>query len=161
MKHAVWGLILLISLGATCALYGWLESSVNMIEGLRTFFQPGGTILLSPFLVLFIFLCLGVFVGASLVVVAAGAFLGGILLRFRAIPSSPSSFLLFTAVICQFLFVLFAIKQNASFLLGRPRLHPNLYLAAFIAAANAALNLSVAALIVRKQTGKLTPPLLP
>jgi hypothetical protein len=41
MKFAIFGFVFLVSIAATCALYGWLESSMNMIEGLRQFFRPG------------------------------------------------------------------------------------------------------------------------
>src|SRR6266566_1439508 len=135
MKFAIFVLILLVSIAATCALYGWLESSVNMIEGLRQFFQPGaGTILFSPILLLFIALGLGVFISLPLLAVTIAAILGGLLLRSRG-------FLVFVAIISQFVFILFAIEQNASFLLDRPRLHPKApsYVLAFLSAANAAL----------------------
>ena len=164
MKFAIFVLISLVSIAATCALYGWLESSVNMIEGLRQFFQPGaGTIIFSPILLLFIALGLGVFVAVSLLAVIAAAVLGGFLLRHRALTISQSfaRFFVIVAIISQFVFILFAIEENAPFLLDRPRLHPNRYLAAFVAGANAALNLSVAAFIIRKQTGESTPPPLP
>jgi hypothetical protein len=164
MKFAIFVLILLVSIAATCALYGWLESSVNMIEGLRQFFQPGaGTIIFSPILLLFIALGLAVFVAVSLLAVTAAAVLGGVILRYRALTISPSfaRFFVIVAIISQFVFILFAIEKNAPFLLDRPRLHPNRYLSAFVAGANAALNLSVAAFIIRKQTGKSTPPPLP
>ena len=164
MKFAIFGFIFLVSIAATCALYGWLESSVNMIEGLRQFFRPGaGTIVFSPILLLFIALGLGVFVGGSLLAVIVAATLSGVILRYRALTISQSfaRFFVIAAIISQFVFILFAIEENAPFLLDRPRLHPNRYLAAFVAGANAALNLSVAAFIIRKQTGKSTPPPLP
>jgi len=164
MKFAIFGFIFLVSIAATCALYGWLESSVNMIEGLRQFFRPGaGTIVFSPILLLFIALGLGVFVGGSLFAVIVAATLSSVILRYRALTISQSfaRFFVIAAIISQFVFILFAIEENAPFLLDRPRLHPNSYLAAFVAGTNAALNLSVAAFIIRKQTGKLTPPPLP
>jgi len=164
MKFAIFGFIFLVSIAATCALYGWLESSVNMIEGLRQFFRPGaGTIVFSPILLLFIALGLGVFVGGSLLAVIVAATLSGVILRYGALTISQSfaRFFVIAAIISQFVFILFAIEKNAPFLLDRPRLHPNSYLVAFLAGATAALNLSVAAFIIRKQTGKLTPPPLP
>ena len=164
MKFAIFGFIFLVSITATCALYGWLESSVNMIEGLRQFFRPGaGTIVFSPFLLLFIALGLGVSVGGSLLAVIVAATLSSVILCYRALTISRSfaRFFVVVAIISQFVFILFAIEENAPFLLDRPRLHPNRYLAAFVAGANAALNLSVAAFIIRKQTGKPTPPPLP
>ena len=160
MKFAVFGFMFLVSTAATCVLYGWLESSVNMIEGLRQLFAPGATtVVFSPFLLLFIALGLGVFIGVSMLAVSAAAVLGSALLRSRA-PIVSLSFVLFFvigAMICQFAFILFAIAQSAPFLLGRPRLHPNTYLVAFAAAVNAALNLSVAALVVRKLSDKISP----
>ena len=55
MKFAIFVLILLVSIAATCALYGWLESSVNMIEGLRKLFESGaGAVIFSPLLLLFV-----------------------------------------------------------------------------------------------------------
>ena len=161
MKFAVFAAIFFVSLAATCALFGWLESSVNMIEGLRQFFQPGaGTIVFLPILLLFIGLGLGVFVGVSLLPVVAAAVLGGALLRAQTLTVSRSfaQWFLLTAVICYFALIVFAIEQNVPFLLDRPRVHPNTYLAAFVAAANAALSFSVAALIIRKQTSKVTVP---
>jgi hypothetical protein len=118
---------------------------------------------LAPILLLFIALVLGLFAGASLLAVTAAAVLGGGFLRSRGLTVSRSfaRLVVIAAVICQFAFVLFALKQNAPFLLDRPRLHPNTYLAAIVVAANAALNLSVAALIVRKLPGKVNPPPLP
>ena len=49
-----------------------------------------------------------------------------------------------------------ATEQNASFLLGRPRIHPKTpaYVLAGIAGANAALDLFVAALIIRRLVAK-------
>jgi len=157
MKFAVFGFIFLVSTAATCVLYGWLESSVNMIEGLRQLFAPGATtVVFSPFLLLFIALGLGVFIGVSMLAVSAAAVLGSALLRSRApiVSLSFVRFFVIGAMICQFAFILFA---SAPFLLGRPRLHPNTYLVAFAAAVNAALNLSVAALVVRKLSDKISP----
>jgi hypothetical protein len=57
MKFAIFVLILLVSIAATCALYGWLESSVNMIEGLRKLFESGAgavIVIFSPLLLLFV-----------------------------------------------------------------------------------------------------------
>jgi len=143
MKFAIFALIFVVSIAATCALFGWLESSVNMIEGLRQFFRPGaGTIIFSPILLLFIALGLGVFVGGSLLPVIAAATLGGVILRYRALTISQSfaRFFVIVAIVSQFVFILFAVEENAPVLLDRPRLHPNRYLAAFVAGANAALN---------------------
>jgi len=157
MKFAVFGFIFLVSTAATCVLHGWLESSVNMIEGLRQLFAPGATtVVFSPFPLLFIALGLGVFIGVSLLAVSAAAVLGSALLRSRApiVSLSFVRFFVIGAMICQFAFILFA---SAPFLLGRPRLHPNTYLVAFAAAVNAALNLSVAALVVRKLSDKISP----
>ena len=55
--------------------------------------------------------------------------------------------------------MIFAIEQNVSFLLRRPRVHPTApaYVLAFLAGANSALNLSLAALIIRKLTAKTKP----
>jgi hypothetical protein len=118
MKFAIFGFIFLVSIAATCALYGWLESSVNMIEGLRQFFRPGaGTIVFSPILLLFIVLGLGVFVGGSLLTVIAAATLGGVILRYRALTISQSfaRFFVVVAIISQFVFILFAIEENTRF----------------------------------------------
>ena len=105
-----------------------------MIEGQRKLFESGaGTVIFSPLLLLFVVVGLGGFVGISLVAVTAAAFLGGAFLRSRALTVSKSSrWMLFSAVMCQFAFVLLAIKRKAPFLLDRPRLHPNAYLVAFI-----------------------------
>jgi len=159
MKFTVFGLIFLISVAATCLLYGWLESSVNMMEGLRQLFALGATtVVFSPFLLLFIALTVGVFIGTPLLVVAMVATAGGFLLRSNAVTVSRSFALSFVlvAVLCQFAFMLFAIEQNASFLYGRPRVHPTApaYVLAFLAGANSGLNLSVAVLIIRKLTAR-------
>ena len=159
MKFAIFALTSAVSMAATCVLYGWLESTVNMIEGFRQLFAPGATtVVFSPFLLLFIALCLGVFIGASLLVVAIAAVMGGLLLRSRAItvPRSFTRSFVFVAVACQFAFMLFAIDQNAPFLLRRPRAHPTApaYILACLAGANSAFNLSLAALIIRKLTAK-------
>jgi len=144
---------------ATCALYGWLESSVNMIEGLRQLFQPdAGTVIFSPILLLFITLCLVVFIGVSQISGGIAAVLGGLLLRSRSVIVSQSFLRSFAygAVICQFVFTLFAVEQNARFLHGRPRVHPTApsYVLASLVAANAALTWFVAAFIIRKLIGK-------
>ena len=90
MKFAVFAAMFSVSLAATCTLFGWLESSVNMIEGLKQFFQPGaGTIVFSPILLLFIALGLGVFVGVSLLAVVAAAVLGGVVCGDAAYGAGP------------------------------------------------------------------------
>ena len=166
MKVTILGFIFLVSVVATCALFCWLESSVNMIEGVKQLFAPGATtVLFSPILLLFIALCLGVFIGVPLFAVTIVALLGGSLLRSQTLTVSPSFarwFVLF-AVIFQFAFVLFAIEENAWFLCGRPRTHPAAppYVLAFLASANSALNLSIAALIIRKLLGRVNPPPVP
>ena len=165
MKFAVFALVFLISAVASCMLYGWLESSVNMTEGLRHLFTPGATtVIFSPFLLLFILLCLAVFITTPLVAVSTAGVLGGLVLRPRGQTVSRSfarSFVL-VAVICQFAFIFFAIQQDAWFLMRRPRVHPSspAYVLAFLASANAALNLFGAALIIRKLTAKTAPPSL-
>lgn len=98
-----------------------------MIEGLRQFFRPGaGTIVFSPILLLFIALGLGVFVGGSLLAVIGAATLGGLILRYRALTISQSfaRFFVIAAIISQFVFIFFAVEENARFLLDPPRLHP-------------------------------------
>jgi len=164
MKFAIFGFICLLSIAAICVLYGWLESAVNMIEGFGQLFAPGATtVLFSPFLLLFIVLSLGVFIATPLLAIAVAAVFGGLLIRARGLTVSRSfarSFV-FVAVICQFAFILFAIDHNAWFLLRRPRVHPAApaYVLASLAGANAAVNLFVAALIIRKLTAKTkTPP---
>ena len=166
MKFTVFGLIFLVSVAVMCAFFGWLESSVNMIEGLKQLFAPGATtVVFSPILLLFIALCLGVFIGVPLFAVTVVALLGGSVLRSQTLTVSRSSarwFVLF-AVIFQFGFMLFAIEQNAWFLSGRPRTHPAAppYVLAFLTSANSALNLSIAALIIRKLLAKVNPPPVP
>ena len=159
MKIALFAFLGLISIAGTCAMYGWLEATVNMMEGLGQLFAPGATtVLFSPFLLLFILLTLSVFVATTLFTIAVPAVLGGVVLRSCAQPISRSftrSFLLI-AVICQFAIIFVSVEQNASFLLGRPGAHPNApaSVMALLASANAALHLSVAALIIRKLTAK-------
>src|ERR1051325_6343709 len=137
MKFAVFGLVFLISIVASCMLYGWLESGVNMTEGLRQLFGSGATtVIFSPFLVLFLLLCLSVFIATPLLAVSTAGVLGGLMLRPRRETVSRSfvrSFVL-VAVICQFAFIFFAIEQDAWFLMKRPRIHPSspAYVLAFL-----------------------------
>lgn len=97
-----------------------------MIEGFKQLFAPGATtVVFSPFLLLFIILGLGVFIAAPLVAVAVAGVLGGLLLRSCGLTVSRSftrAFLLI-ALVFQFVFILFAIKKNAWFLLRRPQVH--------------------------------------
>ena len=155
MKITVFAAVFFVSLAVSCAFYGWLESSANMIEGLRQFLQPGaGPVIFSPLLVLFILLTLGVFAGTSLLAVVTTAFLGGTILRSHSL-SVPKSFaraFVLIGVISHFAFIIVALKLNAPFLLDRPRLHPNIWLVTFMAAANAAIDLSSAAFILWRRT---------
>ena len=127
MKIAVFSLLCLLSLVATCALYGWLESTLNMMEGFGLLFASGATtVLFAPFLLLFILLGLAVFVATPMLATAIAAAFGGLLLRSRALNVSQSfvrSFV-FVAAVCHIAFIGLATRQNASFLLGRPREHP-------------------------------------
>jgi len=159
VKIIVAGSLCLISLIATCALFGWLESSVNLIEGLKTLFMPGATtVLFTPFLVLFILLCLGVFAFGSLSAVGIGAVANGIIMRNCDIDIAPL-FNRTTAFISAFLIsvvIFFSMEQNAGFLLSRPLNHPAspAIVLAGLAGINAALDLMVASFIV----GKLRKP---
>src|SRR6266567_7703507 len=93
MKFAIFSFLCLLSLAASCALYGWLESTVNMMEGFGQLFAPGATtVIFSPFLLLFIMLGLLVFVGAPMFVVGLGAALGGWLVRSSDADVSQASF---------------------------------------------------------------------
>jgi len=163
MKFAVLGALFLISLASNCVLFGWLESTVNMIEGLRLLFAPGaGTVIFSPFLLLFILHGLSIFIVVPLLATAFVAAMSGHLLRSRTIGVSRSfsrAFLLI-AVLGQFAIFSFAITQNASFLRDRPRVHPKspAYVLALVIGANAALNLFVATAIFRKITVPVGTP---
>ena len=157
MKFAVLGALFLISLASNCALFGWLESTVNMIEGLKLLFAPGGgPVVFSPLLLLFILLGLSAFIAVPLLGTAMVAILGGYLLRSRTIgvTRSFSRAFLLVAVLGQFTILSLAIAQNASFLRDRPRVRPKSpgYVLASVTAANAALNLFVAAAILRTIT---------
>jgi len=159
MKFAIFSFLCLLSLAASCALYGWLESTVNMMEGFGQLFAPGATtVIFSPFLLLFIMLGLLVFVAAPMFFVGLGAALGGLLLRSRVADVSRFFIWAFVivAVVCHIVFLLLATQQNASYLLERPRIHPKppAYVLAGIAGANAALDLFVAALIIRRLIAK-------
>jgi len=166
MKLAVFGFLCLLSIAATGAVYGWLESTVNMIEGLGLLFAPGATtVVFAPFLLLFIVLGLAVFVATPMLATAIAAAFGGLLLRSLALRVSRSfvrSFV-FVAIFCHIAFIVLATRHNAPFLLGRPREHPKTpdYALACLAGANAALNSLVAALIIRRLTTKAKPPLWP
>src|SRR6267143_5462705 len=164
MKITVFGFSCLLSLAATCAVYGWLESTLNMMEGFGLLFAPGATtVVFAPFLLLFILLGLAVFVLTPMLATAIAAAVGGLLLRSRALSVSRSfgrSFV-FVAVVCHIAFIGLATHQNARFLLGRPREHPKTpaYALACIAGANPALNSFVTVLIIRRLTAKAKPSL--
>ena len=164
MKFAVFSFLGLLSIAASCALYGWLESTVNMLEGLGQLFAPGATtVLFAPLLLLFIILGFAVFVAAPMLAAAIAAALGGLLLRSRSLSPSLSfvRWFILVAGVCHIPFIVLATRHNASFLLQRPREHPKTpaYALACIAGANAALNSFVAALIIRKLTAQAKPPL--
>jgi hypothetical protein len=157
MKFAVFSFLGLLSIAASCALYGWLESTVNMLEGLGQLFAPGATtVLFAPLLLLFILLGFAVFVATPMIAVAIAAALGGLLLRSRSLSPSLSfvRWFILVAGVCHIPIIVLATRHNASFLPRRPREHPKTpaYALACIAGANAALNSFVAALIIRKQT---------
>jgi hypothetical protein len=63
VKFVAFSLPCLLSVAATCAVYGWLEATANMIEGLALLFAPGATtVVFAPILLLFIGLGLAIFV---------------------------------------------------------------------------------------------------
>lgn len=165
MKVAVYCLPLLLSLAATSALFGVLESTVNMIEGLPLLFAPGATtVVFTPFLVLFILLGLAVFVATPILAAAAGATLGGFLLRWRKLTASPAALRLIVpaAFVSHLAFVLVATHYDAGFLLSRPRQRPQIpeYVLACIAGGNGAFASFVAAWILRRLTlGRMPPPI--
>jgi hypothetical protein len=155
--------VFLISLACNCALFGWLESTVNMIEGLGLLFAPGaGTVVFSPFLLLFIVLTLSVFTAVPLLATAIVAALSGYLLRSRRIgvTRSFSRAFVLIAVLGQFAIFSLDIAQNAPFLRDRPRVRPKspAYVLALTMAANAALNLFVAMAIARSITAPVRAP---
>src|SRR6185436_8352376 len=91
MKLVLLSLPCFVSLAAMCALYGWLESTVNLIEGLGQLFAPGATtVVFAPFLLLFIVLGLVVFVAIPMLGATVGAALGAFILR-RGDFSLPAS----------------------------------------------------------------------
>ena len=153
MRFGVFSLLAAMSITSISARFGWLESSLNMIQGLGQLFAPGATtVLFLPLLVLFIVLFLAVFVAATLLPVAVTAVLGSLLLRMRQITISKvfaQRFILIAAAV-HFAFVLVATQQNSPLLLGRPQAHATGYVLAAMAAAVAALNLFIAGLIVRR-----------
>ena len=157
MKVAIFAFIGFVSVVATCLLYGWLEGSVNMMEGFGQLFAPGATtVLFSPFLLLFILLSLFVFVAVSFATVAGAAAIGGFMLRFynQSVPRDFIRSFIIVAAVCQFALIWFSAEENAWFLIRRPVVHPRAPVAvlALMAAANAVLNLVVAGLIVRRVT---------
>jgi len=146
-------------MAATCAVYGWLEATANMVEGLRQLFAPGATtVVFAPFLFLFIALTLIIFVAGPMFAAAIGAIFGGLLLRWRALSVSRSTIqsFVFASVVCHIILIVLATRYHASFLPGRPREHPKTppYALACVAGANAALNSLVAALIIPRLTTK-------
>jgi len=146
-------------MAATCAVYGWLEATTNMVEGLRLLFAPGATtVVFAPFLLLFIALTLIIFVAGPMFAATIGAIFGGLLLRWRALGVSRFTIrsFVFASVVCHIILIALATRYHAPFLLGRPREHPKTppYALACVAGANAALNSFVAALIIRRLTTK-------
>ena len=136
---------------------------MNMIEGLRLLFAPGaGTVVFSPFLLLFIVLGLSVFTAVPLLATAIVAALSGYLLRSRRIgvTRSFSRAFVLIAVLGQFAIFSLAIAQNTPFLRDRPRVRPEspAYVLALAMAANAALSLFVAMAIARKITAPVRAP---
>jgi len=163
VKFALCGALFLISLASNCAFFGWLESTMNMIEGLRLLFAPGaGTIVFSPFLLLFIILTLSVFTAVPLLATAIVAALSGYLLRSRRIgvTRSFSRAFVLIAALSQLASFSLAIAQDAPFLRDRPRVRPKspAYVLALAMAANAALNLFVTMAIARSITAPVRAP---
>src|SRR6266446_338554 len=113
VKFVALSLPCLLSMAATCALYGWLESTVNMIEGLRLLFGPGATtVVFAPFLLLFIALTLIIFVAGPMFAAATGAISGGLLLRWRAPSVSRSTIRSFVcaSVVCHIILIALATR---------------------------------------------------
>lgn len=157
MKTALGMLVCLLSIAATCALYGWLESTLNLIEGLGTLFEPGATtVVFTPFLLLFIALDLAVFVTVPMLLSAIVAALGSLLLRLRGVlvPASFIRSLIIASFVSHVAVVTFAAETDAAFLLRRPRVRPRTpaYAMACIAAGCGALNALAAGLIIRGLT---------
>ena len=163
MRLALLSLPCFLSLGATCALYGWLESTVNMTEGLGQLFAPGATtVVLAPFLLLFIALGIVVFIAIPMLGAAAGAVFGALILRrqdFSLPPSAVRAFVVVAAV-CHVALISLAVHYDASLLLHRPGVRPKTptSILASIAGANAAMNSFVAVLIMRRLIARRTPP---
>ena len=143
-----------VSIAATCVLFGWLESTANMAAGFGQLFAPGATtVIFSPLLLLFILLCLGVFIAGTAFPVTIAAVFGGLLLRAYEVTISQTLIqrFLILAVATHFIFMRIAIDQNAPFLLGRPQMHSaGPYILATLVGAIASLNLFAATLIISR-----------
>jgi hypothetical protein len=155
-------LLCLISAAAAAALYGWLESSANMIEMLVLPFTSagktaGGALAFGgPFLLLFIAAGLGVFMAVPLVTSAVLACLGGWALRRTG--RSVSRRVAVVAVVltaCATIVVVLA-GQRGGWIPDRPANRPKTSSVALacLAGANAALSVFVATGIVRWITSK-------
>lgn len=159
MKLILLSLPCFLSLAANCALYGWLESTVNMTEGLGQLFAPGATtVLFAPFLLLFIGLSLLVFVAAPMLAATAGAAFGALILRRRefSLPPTSARAMVASAVLCHVVVIGLAARYDSAWLLHRPAVRPKTPASVLvaIAGADAALNSLVAAFTMRRLIAK-------
>jgi hypothetical protein len=155
MKLILLSLACVLSLAANCALYGWLESTVNMTEGLGQLFAPGAaTVLFAPLLLLFIVLSLLVFVAVPMLAATAGAAFGALMLRRRefSLPPTSARAMVVTAVVCHVVVIGLAARNDAAWLPHRPAVRPKTpaCVLAGIAGADAALNSLVALFAMRR-----------
>ena len=163
MKLALLSLPCFASLTATCALYGWLESTVNMTEGLGQLFAPGATtVLFAPFLLLFILLGVMVFIAIPMIGATASGAIGALILRRRDFSLAPTTvrYFVIVAAVCHVAVIGLAAHYDAALLLHRPGVPPKTpaSILAGIAGANAALNSFVAAIIMRRLLAMRKPP---
>jgi hypothetical protein len=170
MRTIILFLLTLIPVAATAALYGFLESSANMVEMLLIPFTTdktaGGALVIGgPFLLLFIVAALAVFIAVPLIACSIAACLGGWGLRQsgRSISSRSGMIAIILTAAFTFALVLAASPSDGGFLVSRPLKSPKTpsALLACFAAANAAFSLFVATLILCRMTRDRRPPPIP
>ena len=163
-------LLTLIPVAATASLYGFLESSANMIEMLLIPFTTdktaGGALFIGgPFLVLFIVMALAVFIAVPLIACSIAACLGRWAFRRSGRSMSSHSAMIAIILSAAFTFALarVASQSESAILVSRPVKRPATprALLACFAAANAALSVFVATRILYGTRPDRIPPPLP
>ena len=155
VKTILFLILILIPIATTSRLYGFLESSANLIESLLETEETAGTALMigGPFILMFVALFVGIFVVVPLAICCIVAFLGGRVLRCSS--SSVSKRLMLAVTVLAALltgtFVSLASQYGDFMLASQPEHKPQTPTAVFacLAGFNAALSVFIAICIVR------------